>query len=172
MSARAILTVIVLALMLAIGFGAAFQQSRIGAAKAEKAKAERQLRDMTAERDTARQERDAARSNVRVVTQYVDRVQVVRVAGATITKEIPVYVTPKADAACAIPAGFVRIHDAAAANAPPQPAAGDPDAPAAGVTLSAVADTVADNYTSCHALREQVIGLQAYIRSLPSGAQP
>lgn len=127
---------------------------------------------MTGERDVARQERDSARNNVRIVTQYVDRVQTVRVKGDTITKEIPVYVTSKADAACVIPAGFVRVHAAAAANIAPDTTAGDPDAPAAGLTLSAVADTVAGNYTTCNGIREQVIGLQDYIRSLPASAQP
>lgn len=172
MFARAILALIFVALLAAIGFGAAYQQSRIAAAKADTTKVKQQLQGMTNERDTALQERDAARRNVQVVTKYVDRVQTVYVAGATITKEIPIYVTPKADAACTIPAGFVRIHDAAAANVAPNAAAGDPDAPAAGLTLSAVADTVAGNYTTCNVIREQVIGLQDYIDSLPESAQP
>lgn len=170
MSARAILALLFLALLATIAGGAAYQQSRIASARAEAEQARQQLRAAQAERDAAREELDAARRNVRVVTQYVDRVQKVYVAGATITKEVPVHVTAKADAACTVPAGFVRLHDAAAANVPPDAAAGDPDAPAAGVTLSAVAETVAGNYTTCHALREQVIGLQAYINSLPAGA--
>ena len=171
MSIRSIVLLLILLALAAIGLGAAFQQHRIGAAKAETEQVRQQLRAVTGERDTARQERDAARGTVITVTEYVDRVQTVYVAGKTITKEIPVYVTAQADAACTIPAGFVRIHDAAAANVAPEPAAGDPDAPAAGVTLSAVAETVADNYTTCHAIREQVIGLQRYIRTLPE-AQP
>ncbi|KRA15353.1 hypothetical protein [Lysobacter sp. Root604] len=170
MSPRAILALIFVALLAAIGFGAAFQQSRIAAAKADTAKVQQQLLGMTSERDTALQERNHARSNVLVVTKFVDRVQKVHVAGATITKEIPIYVTPKADAACTLTAGFVRIHDAAAGNVPPDASAGDPDAPAAGLTLSAVADTVAGNYTACHVIREQVIGLQDYVNSLPASA--
>jgi len=172
MSARAILALIVVALLAAIGFGAAYQQSRIDSAKAETVKVKLDLRGMTGQRDTALQERDAARRNVRVITHYVDRVQGVRATGATIAKEIPDNVTQKADAACTIPAGFVRIHDAAATGAAADTTAGDPDAPAPGVTLSAVAATVADNYTTCHAIREQVIGLQDYINSLPSSVQP
>ena len=168
MSARAILALLCLLLLAAIGFGAAFQQNRIGAAQAETGQVRQQLRTAAGERDAARQERDAAaRQRTSIVTQYVDRVTGLRSTGATITQEIPVYVTAKADAACTIPAGFVRIHDAAAANAAPEPGAGDPDAPAAGVTLSAVADTVADNYATCHAIREQVIGLQDYIHAAP-----
>ncbi|MFK3649283.1 hypothetical protein ACI2IY_12745 [Lysobacter enzymogenes] len=172
MSARAILALLIVALIAAIGFGAAYQQSRIAAAQRATDAAEARYAVATVERDTARVERDAARANIRIVTRYVDRVQTVHVTGATITKEIPVYVTAKADAACVVPAGFVRIHDAAAANAAPDAAAGDPDAPAAGVTLSAVADTVTGNYTTCHAIREQVIGLQEYVNALPSSEPP
>ncbi|MDR9130216.1 hypothetical protein FEP35_04307 [Burkholderia multivorans] len=120
------------------------------------------MRDRTAERD-------AARRDVKVVTQYVDRVQVVREKGDTIVKEVPVYVDREADRACAVPVGFVRVHDAAAANVP----VGDPgsaDAAAAGVTLSAVAATVAGNYTTCHENAEQLIALQARVRDVEQEA--
>lgn len=113
-----------------------------------------------------------ARGNVRVVTRYVDRVQVVRERGATIMKEVPVYVTAEADARCPVPVGFVRVHDAAAQNLPLHRPAGDPDAPAPGVTLSAVAGTVAGNYQQCHEVREQLIGLQDYVQRLQARAQP
>lgn len=113
-----------------------------------------------------------ARDNIRVVTEYVDRVQVVRERGATIIKEVPIHVTATADARCPVPVGFVRVHDAAAQNLPADRPAGNPDAPAAGVALSTVAATVADNYVTCHATREQLIGLQAYVRTLqPAPAQ-
>ena len=62
-----------------------------------------------------------AQTTVKVVTQYVDRVQVVREKGDTIIKEVPVYVPVQADAACTINRGFVRLHDAAAAGELPQP---------------------------------------------------
>lgn len=41
-----------------------------------------------------------AEATVKVVTQYVDRVRVVREKGDTIIKEVPVYVPVQADAAC------------------------------------------------------------------------
>lgn len=87
--------------------------------------------------------------------------QVVHEVGATITREVPIYVTQNADAACAIPAGFVRLHDAATGN-PAGPPTGDPDAPAEGITLSGIAGTVADNY-SCHATATQLSALQGWI---------
>ena len=49
-----------------------------------------------------------AQATVKVVTQYVDRVRVVREKGETIIKEVPVYVPVQADAACTINRGFVR----------------------------------------------------------------
>ena len=63
-----------------------------------------------------------AQATVKVVTQYVDRVRIVREKGETIIKEVPVYVPVQADAACTINRGFVRLHDAAAAGELPEPA--------------------------------------------------
>ena len=61
-----------------------------------------------------------AQATVKVVTQYVDRVRIVREKGDTIIKEVPVYVPVQADAACTINRGFVRLHDAAAAGELPE----------------------------------------------------
>lgn len=164
-SPRAIVALIFLALLVALVGGAVWQQSRIDTAKEQTRQAQALIWTLEGERDTAIAERDTARNNVRVVTQYVDRVQVVRVAGETITREIPVYVTQKADAACAVPVGFLRIHDAAAANQAPGDATGDPDAPAAGITLSGIAGTLAHNYTQYHLLAAQLTAAQDYIRT-------
>lgn len=108
---------------------------------------------------------EAERRNIKIVTEYVDRVQTVRVRGETIIKEVPIYVTQEADARCVVPNGFVWLHNAAATNAtavanPAQP----PHAGASGVALSEVAATVAYNYQQFHELREQVVGLQHFIR--------
>ena len=108
-----------------------------------------------------------AQATVKVVTQYVDRVRVVREKGETIIKEVPVYVPVQADAACTINRGFVRLHDAAAAGELPEPAR-DANAAAAGVALSAVAGTVATNYQTCHENAEQLRTLQAWVRMVAS----
>jgi hypothetical protein len=100
----------------------------------------------------------------RVVTEYVDRVEVIEKTGRTIIKEVPVYVSKAADRACAVPAGFVRLHDAAAAGLPPPGSAGPADERPSPVALSAVTTTVAGNYTECHANAEQLRKLQAYVR--------
>ena len=103
-----------------------------------------------------------AEATVQVVTQYVDRVKIVRETGATIVKEVPVYVSPEADAACVLPRGFVRLHDTAAAGRISEPAGGS-DASPAGIALSTVAGTVADNYERCHENAEQLIALQMWL---------
>jgi hypothetical protein len=118
---------------------------------------------------TAVRERQV-QATVEVVTEYVDRVRVVREKGDTIIKEVPVYVPVQADAACTINRGFVRLHDAAAAGGLPEPA-GDADAAAAGIALSAVAETVAGNYQTCHESAEQLRALQTWIRAMGQGAE-
>ena len=111
-----------------------------------------------------------AQATVKVVTQYVDRVRVVREKGDTIIKEVPVYVPVQADAACTINRGFVRLHDAAAAGDLPEPAR-DADAAAAGIALSAVAGTVATNYQTCHENAEQLRALQTWIGEMAGDAK-
>lgn len=108
-----------------------------------------------------------ALATVKVVTEYVDRVRVVREKGDTIIKEVPVYVPVQADAACAINHGFVRLHNAAAAGELPEPAR-DADATAAGIALSTVAGTVATNYQTCHENAEQLRALQAWVSEMTS----
>ena len=117
----------------------------------------------------ARVEKAQAQATVQVVTEYVDRVKIVRQAGETIIKEVPVYVPSQADAACVVPRGFARLHDAAAQGVVPEPA-GDSDAAPAGVALSAVAGTVAENYTACRANTEQLSALQSWILEMKESA--
>ena len=111
-----------------------------------------------------------AEATVKVVTQYVDRVHVVREKGETIIKEVPVYVPVQADAACTINRGFVRLHDAAAAGELPEPA-GDADAAAAGVALSAVATTVTTNSHTGHENAEQLRALQTWVSEMGRSAE-
>ncbi|MCS3807763.1 hypothetical protein [Xanthomonas sp. 4461] len=156
--------IILLALIAVLVGGCVWQERRVSAAQKDHDAALQAKRQAEAERDSAK-------GSTTVVTQYVDRVQIVREAGATITREIPIYVTQKADAACAVPAGFVRLHDAAASGHPAGPPTADPDAPAAGITLSGITGTVADNYTSCHATAAQLSALQDWIDlHLPAAA--
>ncbi|WP_164276504.1 hypothetical protein [Stenotrophomonas sp. B1-1] len=159
---------LLLALILVLATAGLFscQQIRVSRAITALDRANDALDRANAEKADLASQLTLAQGTTRVVTQYVDRIQVVRERGATVVKEVPVYVTQNADAACAVPAGFVQLHDAAATGQPAAGVAGDPDAPAAGLALSTVARTVASNYALCHATAEQVIGLQGLVREL------
>jgi len=113
---------------------------------------------------TLRKQLDNAKAATVTVTQYVDRERVIRVKGDTIIKEVPRYVPAQADAACVVPRGFVRLHDAAAAGAVRDSNPGDADAAPAGVALSTVASTVAANYTDCHVDAARLSSLQQTLR--------
>ncbi|MDP2829005.1 MAG: hypothetical protein Q8O37_10395 [Sulfuricellaceae bacterium] len=78
-----------------------------------------------------------------------------RTVTKTITREVNHYVTPLSVSRCPIPLGFVRLHDAAAANSLPAAPGLDADAPS-GVDLAAVATTVTENYGECHAWAQQL----------------
>lgn len=112
-----------------------------------------------------RSQLNSADKGVVEVTRYVDRVHTVRVKGDTIIKEVPRYVSVQADAACTVPVGFVRLHDAAAAGTVLDQDSGDPDATASGIPLSAVAGTVVHNYTTGHVNAERLRALQATLRA-------
>lgn len=152
------LAVVAVALaLLAIGWSS-------GAANVQdKWDAEKQAQALASAKTGQRQ----AQATVQVVTEYVDKIKVVRERGATIIKEVPVYVNAQADADCIINAGFVRLHDAATGNPVSLPP-GSADAAPSGVALSTVAATVADNYQGCRENIEQIIAWQQW--SMAMGA--
>jgi len=115
-------------------------------------------------------QRRAAEVTTRVVTQYVDRVQVVQAKARTIVKEVPIYVPPKADAACVVPVGFVRLHNAAVDQVPLPGSTSPADAVPSGVALSTVAETVAENYGSYAAVVAQLKAWQDWAREQKAAA--
>jgi hypothetical protein len=132
-------------------------------ARLDRAEARATTAETTA--STLRGQLATAKASERIVTRYVDRVQVIHQRGATLTREVPVYVTPQADAACPVPLGFARVHDAAAAGTDVPHPAGAADAARSGIALSTVAGTVVDNYTTCHATAAQLSALQEWVRA-------
>lgn len=117
---------------------------------------------------TARIRQRQAAAPVKVVTKYVDRIKVVHETGETIVKEVPVYVSKESDAACIINRGFVRLHDNSASGRLPD-APGATDAAPAGIALSTVAATVADNYERCHENAAQLEALQTWVNEMRAG---
>ncbi|MCF3530881.1 hypothetical protein GUR46_18575 [Stenotrophomonas maltophilia] len=154
------------ALVLATASLFSCQQGRVSRATTALDKANLDLAKAIAENAALASSLELAEGTTRVVTEYVDRVQVVHERGDTIVKEVPIYVTANADAACTVSAGFVQLHDTAASGNATAGPAGDPDAPAAATPLSVVAETVASNYATCHATAAQVVGLQELAREL------
>jgi hypothetical protein len=102
----------------------------------------------------------------KVETKYVDRVQVIREQGKTITQQVVKYVplsTP------ALPYGFRVLHDAAATGVQLPSAAGGLDGPA--VSAQDVASTVASNYTDCRATAAELTALQEWVRGEQGAAK-
>lgn len=121
------------------------------------------LADARREAATAQRQVRVADKVAAVVTRYVDRVQIVRAAGATIIQEVPVYVTENADRRCTVPAGFVRLWNGA--NRGELPAAdGAVDEAASAVVLSDVAAQHGREAEQCRATEEQLIALQDAVR--------
>lgn len=83
----------------------------------------------------------------RVVTEYVDRVQIIREKGKEITRDV--YIKIPADA-CPIDGGFRVSHDAAARMPSGAAPWSVPDYAAAPVDVRTAAATVAGNYNNCH----------------------
>lgn len=74
----------------------------------------------------------------------------IRTVTNTIIKEVPTYVSSRADAACIVPRGFVQLYDAAARlSGFPAATSESLDAPS-GIPLSNVSRTTATNFDACH----------------------
>lgn len=164
------------AVALAIGFGAGWTVRDWKAGSDEADGLKEQVR--TVERVVYR-ERAQADATSAVEARAAVEGERIRLVTRTLVKEVPVHVTPDADARCIVPVGFVRIHDAAAAGRPVSEPAREPDAPAGDApsdragpldapsqtTLSGVAEAVAENYGSCHGDLNRFRELQAWIRA-------
>lgn len=137
-------------------------------------------RDAIADKDAARTEQEAAEAqtkaserlrkieqlnaeNAALVAQNAAlRNQEREVITETITNEVIRYVQTPASTVCALDADGVRLHNAAAAG----DVSGLSDT-ASGFNASAaeLVTTVTANYGTCHAIRDQLINLQEWVRS-------
>jgi len=113
--------------------------------------------------EMAKKETASAEATVKVVTKYVNKVQIVKEKGNDIIKQVPVYITKDADTKCDVPTGFVVLHDSASRNEVPD-ATRKIDATTSAVKISGVAETVVDNYTTYHEVAEQLRSLQEWVR--------
>lgn len=96
--------------------------------------------------------------STKVVTKYIDRIQVVKQKGNEIVK----YINKESDSKCELPNSFVVLHDAAAKNELPD-STGAVDARASDIKLSTATTTVIQNYGTCWEIREQLKALQEWV---------
>jgi hypothetical protein len=113
--------------------------------------------------EMAQKETASVETTVKVVTKYVNKVQIVKEKGNDIIKQVPVYITKDADTKCDVPTGFVVLHDSASRNEVPD-ATRKVDATTSTVKISGVAETVVDNYTTYHEVAQQLRSLQDWVR--------
>ena len=115
------------------------------------------------EKQIAELETKREKVTVQVVTEYVDRVKIVKEKGDTVVKYVDRYITAEDDAKCSIPTKFVSLHDAAANNEVPDTASLTNEGTSE-VKLSELGKTVTENYGVCYQIREQLIGLQTWVK--------
>lgn len=109
------------------------------------------------EAEIARLRLESGKVTERVVTKYVDREKKIYVAGETIVKKVPVYISRDLPE---LPPAFRWLHDHAAQGTVPGPAI---PADVQTVAPQDVASTVASNYTQCLATAEQLMALQEWV---------
>lgn len=97
----------------------------------------------------------SAAVTTKIVTQYVPQIQVVHEKGATIIKQVKVYVPTSDDNMYHLPIGFVRLHDAAATGVPLPESASSVLAHPSPIAISTAASVITSNYQLCRTEREK-----------------
>lgn len=151
---------------LALGFAAGWtvRDWKAGADAAEAAKAETREVVRVVERERAQ-----ADVTSEVGARAAETQVQIRTVTQTIIKEVPIYVPAEVDDRYSLPAGLVRVHDAAAAGDPlPEPPGGTDDAAwhaeASDIAPSWLAATIAENYGTCLADMARLADLQDWVR--------
>ena len=96
------------------------------------------------------------------VTVYVDKIRTVYRTGATIEKEIPVYVP--IESACVLPAGWRGLHDAAAQGEFEESIDRTAFADGEPVDAQTALYGVSANYAACHENSAKLTALQSIVR--------
>lgn len=76
--------------------------------------------NLQTEKQIAELKDKANQITVKTEIQYVDRVKIVTIKGATITQYVDRYITPTEDQNCIIPKNFILLHDSAVTNTLPK----------------------------------------------------
>jgi hypothetical protein len=91
----------------------------------------------------------------------------IRTETKEIIRRVPQILTPDVVARYPLPAGFVRLHDAAARGDLPAPhgPAGHPDDAPSAVTAADAATVIAGNYGNCNETAAELSALQDWVRA-------
>jgi hypothetical protein len=103
----------------------------------------------------ATQKAASATVTTQIVTKYVPQIQVVHEKGATIVREVKVYVPETLNARYQLPNGFVMLHDAAATGMPLPESASSVLAKPSPVAISTAASVISSNYQLCNTEHEK-----------------
>jgi hypothetical protein len=107
----------------------------------------------------------------KVVTKYVAVQAKAAENTKAIIQEIPVHVTPEADARCTVNLGTVRLWQRAVHGTVPGPSAGTDDAPS-GLACSDMAKAIAEVAGQYDATANQLAALQSWVREQRSLTAP
>lgn len=110
-------------------------------------------------------EAKAAKETIKIVTEYVDKVKIIKEKGEKIYEQVPVYISKESDDKCILPNGFVIMHDSAVRNELPE-STGDANEEASGIKLSEATKTITLNYLKYHELVEQLTSLQSWVKKI------
>ena len=102
---------------------------------------------------------------IEVVTQYVDRIKIVKEKGDVITEYVDKWITKQDDFTYRLPGKFRVLHDAGVQNRVPD-TSDFTNAAATEVELSTATKTITGNYSICHQNAEQLESLQKWVREM------
>lgn len=117
-------------------------------------------KEKTAEQKYTQQSKEVS---AKIQTVYVDRVKTVQLAGQTIIKKVPTYVTKVDDSKCPINNGFVSLWNASNQMSIPAAPSSTNEIPSP-IVLSDVEAEHARESTAYQQVYEQLIALQLWIR--------
>lgn len=114
--------------------------------------------------EVAKKETKSEQVNVKTVIEYVDRIQIIKVKGDAIIKEIPKYkYITKYDSYCPLPVNFVLQHNALVSNTEVPDSTDYNNEESSTIAPSSALSTIGENYTTYHQCAEQVRTLQQWI---------
>lgn len=143
---------LIIAALIAASYGAAYMKGRNDGFQKREAIAQEERKEQ--DRLSAALSKKRVIVTERIVTEYRDRVRVVREKGEEVIREVEKLVPVDS---CPLPGGWRVLHDAAATGRFPEAAE---RTAAAAVPAQDAARTVSGNYASCRETAERLIALQ------------